>query len=448
MRAPSSSHEQPTRRDVLRTAAAGALAGVAVPAVHAGESNTIRLAIVGSGSRGTGALINAMTAPGGPVKLVAMADIFPDKLERSLKTVTEQFPDKVDVPPERRFLGFDAYKKAIDCLSPGDIVLLTTQCGYRVPHFEYAVSKGVNAFLEKSFAPDPGGLHRVLAAGVEADRKNLKVACGLMCRHSVARQAMIEKIRDGAMGRIELVRAYRLGGSIAMGPYPSGESEVLWQLRRPSSFHWVSGGLFSEMTIHQIDEVCWLHDAMPVSAHGLGGRVPGSTDASENLDSYSIEYTFPNGGRAIVQGRYLNGAHGDFATYVDGSKAVGQFSGNIHAATVHICKDRRLSTRNIAWRPDAEPCDPWQAEWNDFLAAIRADRPYNEIQRSAMSNFAGILGRAAVHLGSVVTWDEVFNSKFQFCPDVLALSETTPPPSKADASGRYKAPVPGSWKEF
>ena len=430
-----------------RVAAASALAGVAVPLVHAAEDNTIRLAIIGCGGRGTGAVGNALSTPHGPVKLIAMADLFQDRLDSSFKTLSSQSGAKIEVTPERKFLGFDAYQKAIDCLRPGDVVLCTTHSAFRQTHMAYAVKKGVNVFMEKTFAPDPGGVKKVLATGAEAERKGVKVACGLMCRHSVARQAMIQRIRDGAMGQIELIRANRMGGSAAMGPAKPGPGELLAQIRAAYYFFWASSGMFIEMNIHQIDECCWIKDGYPVTAHGVGGREPYSPNCSQNLDMYDVEYTFADGTKALVIGRYQDRCFNEFATYVNGTKCAGQFSGNIHAATVHTYKDQRISPRNIAWKADPEPCDPWQAEWNDFLAAIRQGKPYNEVRRSALSNLAALMGRAAIHTGNIVTWEEMMSSQFQFCPDVASLKADSPAPVKADASGRYALPVPGSWTE-
>ncbi len=221
-------------------------------------------------------------------------------MERSHKALTKLLGDKIDVPKERQFLGFDAYRKAIDCLRPGDVAMLTTHAGFRAVHLEYAVEKGVNVFMEKDFAADPGGVQQILRAGEAAEKKNLKIAAGLMGRHSSARQAMIQKIRDGAMGDIQLIRAYRMDSGYRMGPFPRNENELLWQLRpgHPYQFLWSSGGIFIELMIHQIDECFWIKDAWPVSAHGVGGRFAGSTDCSQNLDSYSIEYTFADGTKA------------------------------------------------------------------------------------------------------------------------------------------------------
>ena len=439
--------QTPSRREFLkntgRVAAASALVGIAIPPVHAAEDNTIQVAFVGCGGRGTGAVANALSTKNGPIKVVAMADIFKKRVEGRHGVLKKMFGDQVDVPKERQFIGLDAYRKAIDCLRPGDVVLLTTHAAFRIPHMEYAVEKGVNVFMEKDFAVDPGGVQKILRLGEAAEKKNLKIGCGLMCRHSSARQAMIDQIRDGAMGDIQLIRAYRMDGGLWMGPFPVGQSEVLDQIRRAYQFLWVSSGLFIEYMIHQIDECCWIKDGFPVAAHGVGGRSGNNTDCSQNLDSYSIEYTFGDGAKALVTGRYIPNCFNDFVTYVHGTKCAGQFSGNVHAPSSRIYKDQHTEKDNVAWKPSREKINPWQAEWNSLLSDIRNDRPHNETRRAALSNLAAIMGRAAVHTGKVITWDEAMKSTFQFCPNVGELTVESPAPVHADANGRYPIPIPG-----
>ncbi len=443
-----------SRREFLATsgkAAAGSavMAAMAVPPVHAAEDNTIRLALIGCGARGSGAVGNALSVPdSGPVKLAAMADVFEDRLAASHKALGKQFGERIDVPPDRRFVGFDAYKKAIDCLRPGDVALLTTRAYPRPTHLDYAVQKGVNVFMEKSFAPDPGGLKRMLRAGEAAEKKNLKIAAGLMCRHSVARQALIEKVRSGELGQIQLIRAYRMGGGGPLGPRNPKQNELEWQIRRSVGFLWASSGLFIELLIHQIDECCWLKDAWPVTAHGLGGRIPYSTDCGQNLDTYSIEYTFADGTTALVSNRNIRGCHNDFATYVHGTRRAAQFSGNIHAATVHTYRDQRTGDDHVDWKADNEPCTPWQAEWNVLVDAIRNDRPHNETRRAMLANLAAVMGRAAVHSGKIITWDEMVASDFLFCDYIDKFDYGSPAPVHDDQSGRYPAPVPGQWTEI
>jgi predicted dehydrogenase len=468
----TSSEPVVSRRDFIRTtgqvAAASALAGIALPRVHAAEDNTIRLALIGCGGRGSGAVANAMSAGGlvlgdsggteravgsgaaGPIKLVAMADLRTDQIERSHKALSEALGNRIEVPSDRRFLGFDAYRHAIDCLRPGDVAMLTTHAAFRAPHLEYAVEKGMNVFMEKDFAPDPGGVKRILHAAEAAEKKNLKIAAGLMCRHSSARQALIQKIRDGAMGDIQLIRAYRMDSGYFMGPFPKGQNELLWQLSpgHPYQFMWSSGGVFIELMIHQIDECFWIKDTYPVAAHGIGGRFPGSTDCSQNLDTYSIEYTFADGTKALVNGRYIPNCDTDFATFVHGTKCAAKFSGNIHAPTSWLHKDQRTEQSNIAWRPEKETINPWQAEWDVLLSAIRNDRPHNEAKRAALSNLGAIMGRAAVHSGKTITWEQAFASDFKFCSNVDELTADSPAPVQADAQGRYPAPMPGRTVEI
>jgi predicted dehydrogenase len=444
--------QQPSRREFLKwsgkVAAGAALAGVAIPRVHAAADNTIRLALIGCGNRGSGAVANALEAPGGPVELTAMADLFPRRLETSYKNLRKLYAERIDVPPERQFLGFDAYRQAIDCLRPGDVAMLTGYAGFRPRQLEYAVEKGVNVFMEKSFACDPPGVRRLLRAGEAAEQKNLKIAAGLMCRHSRNRQQLIQKIRDGELGQIQLIRAYRMQAVGPLGRKPADEKELFWQIRNFTKFLWVSGGLFAEMDIHQIDEICWLKDAWPVAAHGIGGRAANSTDASQNLDCFSIEWTFPDGTKAYDVVRYLPKCYTEFATYLHGTKCAAQFSGQTHLGTVHTYKDQRCEPDHIAWKAQQEPITPWQAEWNVLLEAIRNERPHNEVRRAALSNLADIMGRAAVHSGKIITWEQAMASNFQFCPNVDELTAESPPPIQPDAQGRYPVPVPGAWSEI
>jgi predicted dehydrogenase len=442
--------ERPSRREFLarsgQVVAGSALAGVVLSRAYAGEDNTIRVALVGCGGRGSGAVANALSSPTGPTKLVAMADLFDDRLTGSHKALNEQFPRQVEVPPERRFVGFDAYRKAIDCLRPSDVMIQATHSAFRPTHLKYAVEKGINAFIEKSFAPDPGGTKEILRLGQEAKKKNLKIGCGLMCRHSASRQALIQKIRDGAMGDILMIRAYRMDPGARMGPFKGGESELLWQIRRPYFFLWVSSAWFIEMMIHQVDECCWIKDAWPISAEGLGGREPRSDDCSQNLHTYAIEYTFPDGTKALVNSRNQSNCHDEFATFVHGTKCAAQFSGNVHAPTVQICRDQRIARDSITWRPENEKVSPYQAEWDELLTAIRKNKPYNEVERAAYTNLTSIMGRAAIHTGKVITWEEMLASDFKFCPSV-DFTATSPAPVQADAQGRYPVPIPGQWKE-
>lgn len=443
-----------TRRQFL--VQGGALATTAAvfagsaPAVHAAEDNTIRLALIGCGGRGTGAVANALkTRDQGPIKLYAAADLQEGPMEARLKALAKQFEDQIDVTRDRRFLGFDAYKKAIDVLRPGDVALCTTRAYIRPLHVEYAVSKGVNVFMEKPFSPDPAGLRRMLRAGQEAEKKNVKIAAGLQCRHSPARAELIAKIHGGEMGELSYIRANRLGGRRWMSSQGEASNDFQQQLKF-GKIHllWVGSGHMVDNLIHQIDECCWLMDDWPVSCRGMGGREVHCVDHGQNVDVYSMEFTFANGKKAFCGFRRALKGHNEFATFVHCSKKVGQFSGNVHKATVHMFKDQRISDDNIAWSPTPDAESPWDYEWIAFIDSIRNDRPHNEAKRAVYSDFASLMGRAAAHGNRVVTWDEVFNSDFQFCKNLDDLSYDSPPPALADEEGYFPAPVAGEWNEL
>lgn len=442
-----------TRRRFVQTSGAltvGAAVLGSVPRnVFAADDSTIRLSLIGCGGRGTGAVRDALSVPNsGPVKLWAMADLYDNVLTQKHDLLKKQFDSKIDVPGDRRFIGFDSYKHAIDCLRPGDVAMCTTRAYIRPIHVEYAVKKGVNVFMEKPFASDPAGLHRLLQTAEEADIKGVKIAAGLQCRHSPARQALIRRIRDGELGEIQLIRANRLGGSRWLEPQGAKALQVGEQLKF-GRIHllWVGSGHMVDNLIHQIDECCWIKDAWPVSCVAMGGREPHSADCGQNLDIYSMEYTFPDGTKAFCGFRRQNRARGDFATYLHGTKAAAQFSGQTHAATVHLFRDQRIERGNIAWTPEKDAHSPWQYEWNDFIESIRRDRPHNEAHRAVYADLTSLMGRAASHTGREVTWDDMMQSRFSFCDYLDSINNSSPVPVKPDAEGQFPVPKPGAWTE-
>lgn len=443
-----------SRRQFLKQsgsfAAGAAVLGSLASAVLASEDNTIRLALIGCGGRGTGAVGDALSVPdSGPVKLYAMADLLEGRMARSYDALKKKFNNKIDVSPDRKFLGFDAYRKAIDILRPGDIAMCTTRAYIRSVHVEYAIREGINVFMEKPFASDPGGLHRLLRAGEQAEKKNVKVLAGLQCRHSPARQALIERIRDGAMGEIPLIRANRLGGGGWLRNQGDNANKLMSQLQfGRAHLFWIGSGHMVDNLIHQVDECCWIKDGWPVAVHGLGGRVPRSKDCGQNIDVYSMEFTFADGTKAFCGFRRINKTRSQFATYIHGTKCAAQFSGRTHAATVHMFKDQRIEKGNVSWTPTKDVYSPWQYEWNVFIDSIRNDRPHNEVKRAVYSDLTTLMGRAACHIGQTVTWDQMMKSNFQFCDYLDDLDYDSPAPVKADENGQFPVPIPGRWKEI
>ena len=321
-----------SRREFLqntgRTAAASALvAGLAIPRVHAAEDNTIQVALIGCGGRGTGAASNALSVPNGQTKLVAMADVFENKLNSSYKNL-QRFGDKFDVPEDRKFLGFDGYQKAMDCLKPGDVAIFATPPAFRWVHFTYAIAKGLNVFMEKPVTVDGPTTRKMIALAEQADKKNLKVGVGLMIRHCRGRQQLLQRIQDGEIGDIIALRAYRMGGGGGMtGPKPADMSEVMYQIQRFHSFLWASGGVYSDFYIHQIDECSWIKGAWPVKAHAIGGRHYRGNNVDQNLDTYGVEYTYPDGTKLFYDGRQMPNCYNEFASYAHGTQGRG---GDLH----------------------------------------------------------------------------------------------------------------------
>lgn len=427
-------------------AAASALAGVTIPHCHAAENNTIKLALIGCGGRGTGAVADAFSTQGGPVKLYAMADLFEDRLQGSLKRLSDAFKDKVDVPPERAFVGFDAYKKAIDCLGPGDVAMLTTHAAFRPTHFEYAVSKGVNVFMEKSFAVDAPATRRVLKVAEEAEKKNLKVAAGFMWRHSKARQEVIQRIHDGAIGEVHTLRIYRVHGPVHSPRLPAGTNELVFQLRHAPCFNWTSSGFFIDWHCHNVDVACWAKGAWPVSAQAMGGRC--YPEAGNLFDHYTVEYTFADGAKLFAFARHMANCWSTYSDYAHGSKGSAVIMTSLGAPEPKIYKSQRMVPEDVVWSYDQPDCNPYHQEWQVLVDAIRQDKPHNEARRAAEANLAAIMGRAAAHTGQMITWDQAMNSTFQYVADIDHMTFDTPAPIQAGPDGIYPAPQPGLTQEI
>jgi myo-inositol 2-dehydrogenase / D-chiro-inositol 1-dehydrogenase len=440
-----------TRREFLKTSSS-ALAGVALAAPlatprpgYAAEENTIRVALVGCGGRGTGAAFNALSTKG-PVKLVALADVFPERVENTLKILSEKFSAQVDVPPEHRFLGFDAFKKAIDLLGKGDLVLLATPAGFRPAHLEYAVQKGVNVFMEKSFAVDAPGIRRVQRAGELAAQKNLKIASGLMWRHDPPREEVVRRLHDSAIGDVILLRTYRMHGPVGFHPLQPGESELAHQIRNYSCYNWLNASFFVDWLIHNIDVCCWAKDAWPVSAQGQGARVARS-DPDQMLDQYSVEYTFPDGTKLFAQGRHVAGCWDIFSDFAQGAKGSAVLMENLGAAKSRIYKSHSQTPENLVWRYEGPPVDSYQREHDLLFAAIRDDKPYNETERAAKACLVSIMGRMAAESGLVINYEDALASNLELAPGLDKIASLDDPaPLMPDSSGKYPVPIPGRTK--
>ena len=440
-----------TRRTFLRTSAQAVTGAALVAAVarpgYAAENNTIQVALIGCGGRGTGAADNALSTKSGPIKLVAMADVFEAKLNRSFETLSNKYGNtgKFDVPDERKFLGFDAAKKAMDCLRKGDVAIFATPPAFRWPYFQYAIEKGLNVFMEKPVTVDGPTTRKMFELAEQSEKKNLKVGVGLMVRHCKGRQELHKRIADGQIGDIVLLRAYRTGGTAATaGPKPANMNETLYQIQRFHAFLWASGGVFSDYNIHQIDECSWMKNAWPVRAHAVGGRHFRGDSLDQNFDSYSIEYTYPDGTKLWFTGRHIPGCHNEFASYVHGTKGSGIVSTNAHTpGRVRLFNSHNIATDSLIWAfPQPEP-SPYQLEWDDLVEAIRKDLPYNEAKRGAIASLVTSMGRMAAHTGQIITYEDMLHCEHEFAPGIDKITLDSPAPLRLGPDGRYPVPQPG-----
>ena len=434
------------RRDFLKQSSLGtvgallAASAMTVPHVHAAEDNTINVALVGCGGRGTGALFDALQTEG-PKKVVALADAFPEKIAWTLRSAVERFADDVDVPQDRQFAGFDGYRKAIDAVGTGGVILLASPPAFRPRELEYAVEKGVHVFMEKSFAVDPPGVRRVLRAGETATEKNLKIVGGLMTRHKRSMQEAIEQIRNGVIGDVMKCWAYRMHGPIGFGERRENESLLAHQIRNYSNFTWLNGSPMLDYLIHNLDVCCWAKGAYPVAAQGQGARQV-RTAQDQTFDQYAVEYAFADGTRFQGQGRFMQGAWNCFQATVHGTTGCAVFGEGIPQPRLY--RGHNPTAENMIWEyRGPEFRGEYQAEHDVLFDVIRNDTPHNETERCAYSTMVGILGRLVCESGQRITWEDAFKSDKSLADIDALVSFDSPAPVQPDANGDYPFPVPG-----
>jgi predicted dehydrogenase len=417
--------------------------GLNVPAVHAAENNTIKIALIGCGGRGGGAVRNCLKA-GGPIQLHALADIFPNKVEGYAKALAQQFKEFGTVPQERQFSGFDSYKKAISSLDPGkDLVLLCTPPAFRPTHVEYAVNHGVNVFMEKSFATDAPGLRKIEAASKLADEKGLKLACGLMWRHSPAHEETIKRIHDGMIGDIMYMRTYRFEHAVPAQKRNESDNELEYQIRNYHNFTWTNGGLFMDWCIHNVDILCWAKQDWPEGAIGMGGRTTPDV-AGQVFDHQHVEYFFKDGKSLYAFARHMNGTPCFYTDHIVGTKGRAEILDGFR-----IFKGTSLSADNKpVWQFDGKKGygAAYDIEHRLLVDAIRNNKPYNEGHRAVQACLAGIMGRMAYESGQHIHASDAHGSTMELFPGIENCTRDTQPPVLPDKDGHYPYAIPGKTK--
>jgi predicted dehydrogenase len=418
-----------------RAIAGGALLG-ALPVerfAHAQGSGDLKLALIGGGGRGTGAANQALNAYKG-LKLVAIGELYEDRAELAVKNLASQHPDQVDVPKERQFLGFDAYKKAMaEC----DVVICATPCTFRPMMFEEAIRQGKHAFLEKPVAVDATGVRRVLAAYQEAKKKNLKVGVGIQRRHQQGYIEGIKRLQDGALGQHMYYRAlWNMGAARALVPRKDGMSELEFQLRNQFYFAWQCGDINVDQGLHNVDVINWIKGAYPIAARGMGGaEVRKDANSGTVSDHVNVEFDYADGTRLFQTNRQIPGTW----AYV-GETAVGtEGSCEFTSRNMFVIKGK------TEWRFDGnkeKAKDPYQQEHDDLFGAILHNNDYNEAERAAYSTMSVIMGRMAAYSGKEILWEEAIKSEKMMAPIISSFNDE--PPVKPGPDGVYPRPIPGT----
>jgi len=399
-----------SRRDFLKASAASAvLIGAGTLTIAQGAmaegSDVIRVGVIGCGGRGSGAAMDCISSSKG-VKIVALGDLFQDRLEGCFNNLTknEGIKDKVDLTPERCFVGFDAYQKVI--ASGVDMVILASPPGFRPTHLRAAVEAGKHVFMEKPVAVDAPGVRSVIESGKIAEQKKLGIVAGTQRRHQANYVETIKRIHDGAIGEIVSAQCYwNQGGLWNHGRKPEW-TDMEWQVRNWLYFTWLSGDHICEQHVHNLDVINWVMNSHPIKCVGMGGRQVRTDPAYGHIfDHFTVEYEYANGARLMSMCRQIDGCVSNVSERVAGSKGTSNCSDAIRAGD--------------GWKFEGDVPGPYQQEHADLIASIRAGKPLNEAQQVAESVLTAVMGRMSTYTGQEISWDQALNSKEDLMPAKL-----------------------------
>ncbi|MCR4415005.1 MAG: Gfo/Idh/MocA family oxidoreductase [Thermoguttaceae bacterium] len=426
-----------TRRQFLersaKLTAASVAGGLALSrAVHAAGDDTIRVALIGCGGRGTGAAIECLNVPD-RLKLVAVADAFQDAAERAADAIKKKHPDKTDLPAQRIFSGFDAFRRAIDC--GVDLVLLCSPPGFRPEHYRLAIEAGKHVFMEKPVCVDAPGYRSVMKTNQLADQKKLKVVVGLNSRHTAPIIETMKRVHAGAIGPIQFLRAYGNNAGVWVRPRKPGQTEMEYQMRNWYYFVWLSGDLNVEQHVHALDVANWaMGDQHPIEANGMGGRqVRKGPQYGHIFDHHVVEYTYPGGVKLFSQCRHIPGCWPAGGVYVHGLKGMAT-GGTIEGAN--------------PWKFSGKFVGGHQQEHFDLIKVIRDNTPHNEGYYGADASMTAVLGRMATYSGQVVRWDDAVAHGPNEMPERLAWDAKPPVLPGPDGGHEHAVAMPGVYKAW
>jgi predicted dehydrogenase len=418
-----------TRRDFLAGAAAtaaGATLASLAPTVHAAGSDVLRIGLIGCGGRGTGAAEQALRADKN-TKLVAMGDMFDDRLQFSLNSLknNKAVSDRVEVKPDCCFTGFNAYKQVIPLV---DVVLLTTPPHFRPIHLKAAVEAGKHIFAEKPVAVDAPGVRSVLASCAEAKRKNLSVVAGLCWRYHHGMRDTMKRVHEGIIGDITSLQCTYYTTTPWKRDREAGWTDMEWQLRNWLFFTWLSGDFNVEQHVHSLDKMAWaMSDEYPVRATGCGGRQVRTQEVYGHIfDHHTVAYEYANGVKLFSACRQQPGCPGDVSDHITGTKGAchietSPFEGKV----VSLPDGKRLWTSKSTKRGRD---NMYQNEHDELFASIRSGKPIDNGEWMAKSTLMAIMGRMATYTGQVITWDMAMNSKEDLSPPAYQMGSLPVPP--------------------
>jgi predicted dehydrogenase len=438
-----------SRRGFLKqstSAVAGAAALAQFPFVitaHAAPDDPIRIGLIGCGGRGTGAIADALGAQTDVnypqagyhtenikagattnmknVQVVALADVFPDRLNACREQLSKL---NFDIPKEKCFTGFDGYKQLL-AVPEVNYVILATPPHFRPLHLKAAIEAGKNAFVEKPVAVDGPGVRMVLEAGELAKQKNLGIVAGTQRRHQLNYVETIKRIHEGMIGEIVYARAYWNGGVIWVVDRQPGWSDMEWQLRNWNYFTWLGGDHIVEQHVHNLDVINWAMNDHPVKATAMGGRqCRPNKNYGHIYDHFAVEFEYANGARMFSQSRQMNGCEGKVEEAVVGTKGTSN------------CKDWIRPKEGQVWRCREQGPSPYQKEHQDLIDSIRAGKPLNEAKAVGESTLTGIMGRESAYSGSSVEWEKALNSPTRLGPQKYEMGDLPFP----------DVPMPGEYK--
>ena len=427
------SEAKQNRRTFLKASALGAAAATALstPAVHAAGDDVVKIGMIGSGGRCSGAAAQAMKAHPS-VRLVAMADVFMDRVKAKREVLRKQAPKQVQVDDDYCFADFEGYKKVIDSC---DAVLIACASKFHPMYAEAAIKAGKHVFVEKPHGIDPVGVRRMEAAARLAEKKGLSLVSGLHSRFDLGWQETMKRIWDGAIGEITTIQACFLRAPYQTVRRNPDLSETEYQFSNWYHFAWLSGDDVTQSLVHNVDRASWaLQEKLPISAFGLGGRSSSFGEVyGDMFDHHTVVYEYENGTRMYAMCRTQFDCYNSYSDYYTGTKG---------KCDLNHCKIEGETN----WRYTGPKKSPYDLEQVAFIESIRSGKPLNSGPYMSNSTMIGVLGQIACYTGKQVSWDDAYKANFQFGPSPEESTFQTKPPALPDATGNYPLPKPGITK--